>query len=241
MSLRWLPALLSTCMWAQPAPPAFAVASIKLNKSLSETMGGGIFKGRADLRNRTLENLIEMAYRVDGYRISGGPGWLRQTRYDIEASPAAPVGHDQALLMLRTLLEDRFRLRLHHRTDRMQGYILVVDKGGSKLPVSKESTEGFHLMSMEEIRGAASLSMFAGVLKGILGAPVEDDTHLAGKYDFELKWKADNSAEATTTASEPELTIFTAIKQQLGLALKPAKVAVDMIVVDSAERTPTEN
>jgi hypothetical protein len=59
---------------------------------------------------------------------------------------------------------------------------------------------------MEEIRGPAPLAMFANKLQGTWRAPVEDETL--------------DSAEATT-ASEPDLTIFIAIKQQLGLAIMP--------------------
>ncbi|HEY3840511.1 MAG TPA: TIGR03435 family protein [Bryobacteraceae bacterium] len=247
MRLKWPVTLFVVGLASgQPTAPTFSVAVVKPNNSLSLGMSGSPYLkgGRVDLRNHTLKSLIGLAYGVEYYRITGGPGWLDTARYNVEAKPAAPCNYEQTRLMLQALLAERFGLQLHHQTTVVQGYKLNVDKGGSKLHRSSKPDEGFHVMSAEEISGPAPLDMLGRVLQGILGAPVEDDTHLDGKYDFELKWKANNSADpqaATAVASEPELTIFTAVRQQLGLVLKPAKVPVDMIVIDHAERTPREN
>jgi uncharacterized protein (TIGR03435 family) len=101
------------------------------------------------------------------------------------------------------------------------------------------------VMGPEEIRGPGGMPMLARVLTALLGAPVEDNTGLAGIFQVELKWKSESSAagtpDAVGVAGEPGLSIFTAIKQQLGLILKADKVSVDMIVIDHADRTPTEN
>jgi uncharacterized protein (TIGR03435 family) len=243
----WLLAILAACpASAQPTLPTFAVATVKPNNSMTETMGGGMGKGgRVMLRNRTLKNLIGMAYGVEDYRISGGPGWIALARYDVEAKPAAPVDYRQAQRMLQALLSDRFGVRVHHQTKTLQGYSLTIEKGARKLHRSGGETEGFQIMGPDEIRGPGGMATLAHVLTALLGAPVDDQTGLTGIYEVEMKWKVDNSPAAPLdvgmAASEPALSIFTAIKQQLGLALKPAKVPVDMIVIDHAERTPTEN
>ncbi len=198
------------------------------------------------MRNVTLKTLIALAHEVEDYRISGGPGWITSARYDVDAKPAAPVDAGQARLMLQALLGERFGLRVHHETTPVPGYRLVVEKSG-KLRNSDGEREGFEVVSPGEIRGPATMAMLVYALKAVLGSPVADATGLTGKYEIELKWKSDSSAAAAsavpgvTTASEPELTIFTAIRQQLGLGLKAGKVPVDMIVVDGAMRKPEEN
>jgi uncharacterized protein (TIGR03435 family) len=55
---------------------------------------------------------------------------------------------------------------------------------------------------------------------------VLDRTGLEGRYDFELQWS--------------DVSIFTALQEQLGLKLEPTKGPVDVVVIDRVER-PTEN
>ena len=70
----------------------------------------------------------------------------------------------------------------------------------------------------------------------MLGRVVVDKTGLTGKYDVELKWTPDEQ-QGTADAGP---TLFTAIQEQLGLKLEPAKGPVDSFVVDQVEK-PTEN
>ena len=69
-----------------------------------------------------------------------------------------------------------------------------------------------------------------------LHSPVNDDTGLAGKYDFDLFW-----SDRTTDAGESGPDLITAIQEQLGLKLERKKGPVELIVVDHAEKTPTAN
>jgi bla regulator protein blaR1 len=66
------------------------------------------------------------------------------------------------------------------------------------------------------------------------GHPVVDQTGLKGRYDFTLKWAQEGGGDS----QEPGL--FTAIQEQLGLKLVPAKAPVEVIVVDHVEK-PSEN
>src|ERR1700689_3328026 len=63
--------------------------------------------------NVTLKSAIAQAYSVASYQITGGPDWLVSERYDIVAKAATPAPKPQLMLMLRTLLEERFGVRLH--------------------------------------------------------------------------------------------------------------------------------
>jgi uncharacterized protein (TIGR03435 family) len=65
-----------------------------------------------------------------------------------------------------------------------------------------------------------------------------DQTHLTGRYDFQLKWTADESKLPTDVNAAPGL--FTAIQEQIGLKLEPVKAPAEVLVIDAVER-PTAN
>ena len=89
-------------------------------------------------------------------------------------------------------------------------------------------------MTSEKIEGPGTMDMLARVLKGILGSPVEDQTGLKEKYDINLTYNH-------STEAELGLSIFTAVKLQLGLTLKAGKIPIEMLVVDQANKQPTAN
>ena len=87
---------------------------------------------------------------------------------------------------------------------------------------------------------AAPMAALADRLSGPifqLGRPVLDRTGLTGVYDFMLEWMPDSIAGADTSAP----SLFTAVQEQLGLRLEAQKGPVEILVVDSMERTPAPN
>jgi uncharacterized protein (TIGR03435 family) len=93
-----------------------------------------------------------------------------------------------------------------------------------------------------------SAAMLANVLSNQLGRPVQDETGLKGVFDFKLEWEPDADASSANVDGTSESTvaragpsIFTAIREQLGLRLEPRKGPVEVIVIDHIESTPTEN
>ena len=82
-----------------------------------------------------------------------------------------------------------------------------------------------------------------------LGRPVEDRTNLSGHYDFQIAWTPDSGpcAGAATDDGSPAAvsplsgpSLFTALQEQLGLKLESSNAAIELLVIDHAER-PTEN
>jgi len=85
-----------------------------------------------------LQVLIQYAYGVNSFQIVGGPNWLFTKRYQIEAAADTAANRDQIFLMLRTLLEDRFQLKIHREMKELPVFALVPNKNGLDLPSPKE-------------------------------------------------------------------------------------------------------
>jgi uncharacterized protein (TIGR03435 family) len=105
---------------------------------------------------------------------------------------------------------------------------------------------------------AQPISGVAGLLGNQLNRPVVDKTGLTGKYDFNLEYTPDLSGlpglpppppglggpapvAPSTDASAPGSNLAAAIEQQLGLRLVSNKAKLDVVVVDKAEKVPTDN
>jgi uncharacterized protein (TIGR03435 family) len=75
------------------------------------------------------------------------------------------------------------------------------------------------------------IAILTAHLQGAVGAIVEDQTGLTGRYDVALEWDPKDQRDPAST----EPSIFTALEEQLGLRLKPAKTTVETIVIDHLE------
>jgi uncharacterized protein (TIGR03435 family) len=235
----------------------FDVVSIKLNKS-----GSGITFDNVDapldgyaVKNMSLKTLISNAYGIREDLISSAPPWVEAAHYDIVAKVAgsdfaqySKLSKQQHEHMLQSVLADRFKLVVHTKTKDLPIYELTFAKSGPKLKEAKpEEQSGWGVHSTGIEAEAMSTSTLAGFLAQHLQKTVVDKTGLAGTYDFKLKWADDrgadsSSAKADGTPSDPSSgpSLFTAIEEQLGLKLQPAKGPVDTLVIDHIER-PSEN
>ena len=245
---------------AASSRPSFEVVSIKPNKSgvggyVTSYRPGGLYVGT----NVSLKSLVMEAYRLQEYQLVGGPNWRDTEKFDIQAraeaaaAPAPDQTRTQILLMLQSMLEDRFRLKIRHEMRELPVYALRVGKGVHKLMKAAEEkgqcggpggpmcpgtsthccTDG--MMDLAAV--SVSLPGFAESLSQFVGRRVIDETDLKGLFDIKLRWSRD---EVTPTTTAPTLSIFTAVQDQLGLRLESSKGPVDVIVIESAER-PTEN
>jgi uncharacterized protein DUF3738 len=113
---------------APPPPPwdaphlQFEVASVKTNKSGPTMMSMRTLPSSFNVTNLPLRMLITQAYRLSGYQLVGGPSWLDQDRFDIVAKAPEASRPDQTMLMLRGLLAERFKLKVHGETRETQVY-----------------------------------------------------------------------------------------------------------------------
>jgi uncharacterized protein (TIGR03435 family) len=238
----------------------FEVASIKPTaaydgRTLIQVFPGGALK----ISGATLKYLITLAYEVRSFQISGGPGWMNADHFDIVAKPDRSTGsenlssdprkiteaqrktmNEQMRPRLRALLADRFQLSLHRVTQEEPVYALVVAKSGSKLQQSDgRAASGFRGLRVgrNQLTGSvATLEMLTTALANQLGHPVLDRTGLSGTFDFKLEWAPD----APDSPSSDGPSIFTALREQLGLTLESAKGPVEVLVIDRVEK-PSAN
>lgn len=224
---------------ATQQPLRFEVVSIRPHRfagdepSNRRILPGGRFVATAT----TVRTLIRIASGLDDNRISGAPGWIDSELFDINATIAnhaevkTPEQFQQLIL---SLLEDRFQFKFHREQKEGPVYWLELNKPGRLGPALKPSAPDAQPNMSTNSNGsraemkASKMSMtdVAAALRRQAGRPVEDHTGLKGNFDFEIKW----SPEETADSLYPSL--FTVLKEQLGLKLRPAKGTVEALVID---------
>src|SRR5687768_4567505 len=133
--------LASQLVAQSPAAPAFEVASVKPSNPDAAVPGGMPVGGRFTVSNRTLRELVLMAYDLPDARLGGGPDWQTSRRFDIQAKAKDPVAGMTAMRpMLQTLLADRFKLKVHTERREMPIYALVVARDRQLGPNITQST-----------------------------------------------------------------------------------------------------
>jgi uncharacterized protein (TIGR03435 family) len=161
--------------------------------------GGESGAGVLTMNNVTLKRRIMGAYAVGPNQIVGGPGWLDSDRFRIIAKSERPAG-DQALMqMLRTLLADRFGLRLRRETRTLEAYVLGVAKSGPKLKNRNRSTRRLLVSTSDQCHEHHTMDRFAEVLSRQMDLPVVNRTGIEGAFDLALEW----SPEMTPTDARP--------------------------------------
>lgn len=254
-----LPSLLGVTFAAALAGPAFDVASVK--PTASGTRQGLTIQpgGRLSANGFSLKTLIAMANHLPIFRVSGPDGWVADDRWSIEAKadevtqiPAwsPPYPPEVMAVRLRSLLEDRFLLKVHREKREMTAYTLRLGNHGGKLTPVDQSGPGAMKAGPGAIEATAvTMDQFVTYLNRIMDLPVIDQTGLDGHYNLKLMFAPESahplSAPAPSDGSVPapsvnnDPSIFDAI-HELGLELKSAKGPVEVLVIDSASK-PSAN
>lgn len=209
-------------------------------------MSSGIYTGhgRLDAENVTLKRCIMGAYGVGPHQIIGGPGWVQTEAFDIQAKTDQPIDDDAVLNeMLQRLLADRFKLVLHRETRTISALVLETGKSGPKLKKAEggeSSTNTWTDKNGVSIEAKnTDMDLFAQVLAREMDLPVVNETELKGLFDFKLHWTPENLRPSDDSGKD-EVSIFTALEEQLGLRLHSAKAPVEVLVIEQVEK-PSEN
>ena len=244
----------STLCWlslikGQPAAPGarFDVASIKVTPSgTAARWAGAPSPDTFAVSGLQLKYLICVAYNVEGYQVLGGPSWMDSEAYDIVAKAEGGGSSSQFPVMLQNLLADRFSLRLHRETRPMRSYILALDKNGPKFRNSGGDAKYSRRISDGHLTYTrVGMKAFGQWLSNQVGRTVVDMTDLEGYYDFSLEWTPDLPAVTSETHHADALStgapsLFSAVREQLGLKLELRTVQLEFLVIDHAAK-PSEN
>jgi uncharacterized protein (TIGR03435 family) len=270
----------SQILHASGPRPSFQVATIKPSKPDETRAGMSLSDGGRGFitTNATVRDLIQEAYNVKAAnQIVGANGWMTTDKFDIEARledsqfaklANAPIGDkiQQIRLMLQSLLEERFALKLSESTRQSSFFSLVQTKGGSKMkPTAMAPADPNGVNLPHPVMGPSltrkgpgkfeatgvSIPMLADALSRLselgatggftIGELVVDKTGLPGSYDWSLTWTPDSGNEGGDVAQNANApSLFTALQEQLGLKLERTKGQVEVLVIDHVER-PSAN
>jgi uncharacterized protein (TIGR03435 family) len=266
-SIAILAAALTGTGYAQTAPPPtrFDAASIK---PAAPQPAGRIMiglhadPGRLTITNMSLRDMIQDAYTLKPYQLVG-PAWLDDQRFDVSAETTAQLPREQLLKLLQPFLEQQFKLVTHRESKTVPIYALVDAGSKSKLkpPAEGGPPSGSFRMRMSpqgmHLEGASDMDGLANFLSRQEDRPVANQTGITGVYNIALDFAptgngmfrmmggppgagGDNGA-AAPEAAPPAPNLFTAVQEQLGLKLVPTKGPIDILVIDSASKSPIGN
>ena len=203
--------------------------------------------------------LIRTAYPTKVDEFEGAPPWVMSERFDVDARATFVPTVEQERVMLRALLTDRFKFSAHYEARERPIYNLLLARRDGRLgaqlrridvncatykraaPISGERGRsvsdpplcGYRLSAgsgISIVSGGQSMQSLADSISGNAGRAIIDKTGLTGYYAYKLEFGG----------ASDEVSIFTALQEQLGLTLEPARGPLDVVVIDHIER-PTEN
>lgn len=208
------------------------------------TYPGGRFRAEAT----TLQYLIEWSYGIQPSQHSASPAWMGTDRYEVVAKAEGNATDSEMKLMVQTLLEERFKLKLHREQKSVSAYVVSVGKTPAKLTPAKDGeahairivpqtgpdqkVQSFHVTGTRY-----SLSQLFDVFARQLEMVIVDKTGLDGEYDFTLELSPDDTRPNPLDAG----ILLSAMREQLGLTLQSQKMPVDFLVIDNAEKVAAGN
>lgn len=244
-------ALVLTMPMVAAGQTAFEVASIRPSAprtpvSYRYTPTGLFYTGA------TLGDCILAAWQISGFKLSA-PEWIRDARFDIQARAPGVSTKLQLMRMLQTLLAERFALAVRSEPRVTKSLVVTVRSDGPKL--TRGDQQGLPDMVgplTKTVLTNQTMSDLAHSLGRVrpLGAPVIDGTGLQGRYDFVLdlggfaggkKQARDVTNDALPVLPADSLGIIGTALKPYGLAVESRTVPIQIVVVDRAERMPTEN
>lgn len=257
----WAAILFAGVALGQNSPPAFEVASVKPGRTPLELR---MNRQRPAMKlgpdsivytDVTLRDCIRAAFQLREDQVEG-PAWLGESRYTINAKAGAPASRAQLMRMLQALLVERFGLQFHREEKNISILALTQSKGGPKF--GRSGGEGFEEVSVRALPGGLKLQFNRGLLRlgpqdlsmaaladflsgHLRTRPVVDATGLGGSFEISLSWQPENRRETDGDEGVAGPDIYTALKDQLGLALISQRALTEVLVIDQANKIPAEN
>jgi uncharacterized protein (TIGR03435 family) len=234
--------VMASALWGQ----TFEVASVRPRDPASNPMmncQGG--PGTQDPLHYTCTNvpiayLAQVAYS-ENFQTMDVPEWTSTTLEGFNLRAVLPEGatKEQFQEMLRNLLEERFHLKWHRENRDVQTYVLSVLE--PKIQASKPTTVRSLKMNYEgliHIEGRRlPIQYLTDQLYVLLQARVVDETGLTGEFDYDVEFVSPTLTDAQIDGP----TVFTALREKMGLGLKATKRSTPIFVIDRVDRNPTEN
>lgn len=256
LTLVLLIATAASAQTTQTTPPTFDVASIHLHTpqpNEHNQIWSASNDGNLTTSNISLKALIQFAFDMPKSRIVGAPEWTTSQFFDIEAKSTDDtlnrrlhdLPSEQAkpikLAMIQSLLADRFGLKTHREQRVLPIYELVAAKDGPKLTPSKSG--GLTINDGRDHFNGQGITMplLAQELAQYAGRVIIDKSGITGRFDVDLRWQPDDAPPMRLNGEEVALpSLFTALQEQLGLRLEPAKGPVEVLVIDDVHQ-PSAN
>ena len=236
----------------------FEVAALKLSAPDNRETSWSVRANTITISNYTLRRMIRIAYNLkSNTQVLGGPDWIDKVHYDISAKiddsdlakfkDMSPEKYKhQMQLMIQSFLAERFQLEVSNGERKLPVYLLVTNKSGAKLkeipPAINESEAKSRDHSMSTSNGhliakAISMDSFADSLTSLPDTGdriVVNQTGLSGEFDFSLNWAEDRGGGIPIDAPLPGL--FTALPEQLGLALKSGESQIPVVEIQAVSK-----
>ena len=215
--------------------------------------------------NQTVIDIIRNVWNVNRLQIVGGPSWVGEDRFDIEAKASGKASREELVAMMKTMLAERFNLTVHQEMRPIPVYALVLARPdgrfgptfrqslakcdrtnipapGTPPPAPPPPLDGVELPSCGTNTGRGmlraagiELEAFTRNMAGAAGRIIVDQTGLTGTFDMVLRFNPDPN---DTSSDLPSL--FAAVQEQLGLKLDAQTAPAEVLVIDRVER-PSEN
>jgi uncharacterized protein (TIGR03435 family) len=209
---------------------AFDVASVKPSQGKAPGFGGRE-PGRYTRWHLTLKVALQLAFKLAPYQVEG-PGWINEGRFDVLGTMPASTTDDQVLMMLQTLLIERFKLKFHREQRILPVYALVMGKKPLRMVVAEgDAAPGFNQGKNGLIAKKRTMQDLAGLLMRWEDNTVIDMTGLTGTYDFDLN----------LGANIPDTLRVAAALDELGLKLEARKAPVEFLIIEGGQKDPIGN
>ena len=258
--------LLAACTAAAQTgggPLSFEVASVKPSAPITSKegkmrVGKTISGSRVEMNYVSLADLVQTAYRVKPYQVTGAD-WTQSDHFDVLAKMPEGATQDQMPEMLQALLAERFKLTLRRENKEHAIYALLVGKYGLQVQEAEPGPDppaasGAKTGSVMIVNRKMTLAAFADFLARFVDRPVVDMTGTKATYQITMEIPieyliADKAKRDATeapragsdSASDPASSPMFAAIPQFGLKLEPRKAPMEVLVIDHAEKIPTAN